>query len=133
MRINDEDGQAARLVQEDRIRRIVREEIIAALQVLSRSAYDLDIPYETAELDSRALGNITSAAENAVRRLTCAHEFRDYRPEECWSCGEPAPEPVNPFEVKPLDPDCEHAFVTEGTTTTTTCQICEGVKTDGAS
>lgn len=131
MRINDEDGQAARLVQEDRIRRIVREEIIAALQVLSRSAHGLDMPYETAELDSRALENITAAAENAVQRLTCEHEFRDYQPEKCWNCREPAPEPVNPFEVKPLDPGCEHAFVTEGTTTT--CQICEGVKTDGTS
>jgi hypothetical protein len=111
MRLNDERAQAARRrVEEARIRRIVREEIVAALQVLARATDGLD-DYDTAELDSRALGNIEKAAENTIRRLTCEHEFKDYQPDRCWRCDEPAPEPVNPFEsegkarVCPVDPE----------------------------
>jgi hypothetical protein len=107
MRLNDERAQAARRrVEEARIRRIVREEIVAALGALARAADGLDVPYETAELDSRALGNIGKAAENTIRRLTCAHEYKSYNPGECARCGEPAPEPVNPFEPEV----CEHAY-----------------------
>jgi hypothetical protein len=111
MRLNDEQArEARRRVEEARIRRIVREEIVAALGVLARAADGLD-DYDTAELDSRALGNIEKAAENTVRRLTCEHEFKDYQPDRCWRCDEPAPEPVNPFEpegkarVCPVDPE----------------------------
>jgi hypothetical protein len=32
-------------------------------------------------------------------------------------------------EAEPLDPGCKHAFATANGVTT--CQICEGVKTDG--
>jgi hypothetical protein len=82
----------------EEIRTIVREEIVKAFQVLGRAAHGLDVPYETAELDSRALGNVREAAENVVRRMTCEHEFKDYQPDTCWSCDEPAPEPVDPFK-----------------------------------
>jgi hypothetical protein len=98
MRINDDKEQAARRrVQEDQIRRIVREEIVAALRVLSRSAHDLD-DYDTPEITGRALDAVGNVADNVIRRLTCEHEFKDYQPNSCWSCGEPAPAPVNPFE-----------------------------------
>lgn len=98
MRLNDEKMQAAR---EARIRVIVREEIVAALQVLGRAA-----SYEGAmtesEIAERAATVLEGAAEGAVRRLTCEHEkytswgSRSY----CSRCGEPEPEPVNPFETK---------------------------------
>jgi hypothetical protein len=93
-----QDLQARR---EDAIRKIVREEIVNALGALARSADQLDMPYETAELDSRALENIKAAAEGAVRRLTCPHgTYQDWGPESrrCSRCGEPEPAPVNPFE-----------------------------------
>lgn len=82
------------------VRRIVREEIVAAFGMLAREANSLDMPYETAELDSRALENIRAAAEGAAQRMTCAHEkyFSWGHDLRCSSCGEPRPEPVNPFE-----------------------------------
>lgn len=99
MRLNDERTQAARRrVEEARIRRIVREEIVAAMGALAREADHLDAPYETAELDSRALENIKAAAEGAVKRLTCEHEFTSAWGPRCARCGEPEPEPQNPFE-----------------------------------
>jgi hypothetical protein len=91
--------------QEKQVRAIVREEIVKAFQVLGREADGLDTPYETAELDSRALENIKAAAEGTVRRLTCPHE--EYYTwglytvvSRCGRCGEPEPEPVNPFEAE---------------------------------
>jgi hypothetical protein len=103
MRVNDEKERAARRQLEDeRIRRIVREELVAALGALAREADHLDAPYETAELDSRALGNIKAAAEGAVKRLTCSHPdyYTWYEVSKCARCGEPEPAPVNPFEGK---------------------------------
>lgn len=89
-----------RPLNETGVRRIVREEIVAAFGMLAREAKSLDMPYETAELDSRALENIRAAAEGAAQRMMCPHEEymswgQDLR---CSRCGEPRPEPVNPFE-----------------------------------
>lgn len=87
---------------EDDVRRIVREEVVRVFGALAREASSLDMPYETAELDSRALENIRAAAEGAVQRLTCPHEeYLSWGPAsvpQCSRCGEPEPEPVNPFE-----------------------------------
>lgn len=100
MRLNDEKEQTLRRqVQEDQIRHIVREEIVAALGALAREADHQD-GYDTAELDSRALENIKAAAEGTVRRLTCEHEFTSVWGPRCARCGEPEPVPVNPFEEK---------------------------------
>lgn len=82
----------------DDVRRIVREEIAEALRMLAREAHWQD-GYETQELDSRALGNIGKVAEGAVSRLLCEHEYR-FGQTKCWTCGEPQPEPANPFEEK---------------------------------
>lgn len=122
---------------EQLIRSVVREEIVRALGALAREADHLDMPYETAELDSRALENIKAAANGAVQRLTCPHEQYSTSVVQgaapyCRRCGEPQPEPENPFEDRPLDPDCKHAFATEfraeEPVRITVCQICEGVK-----
>ena len=83
---------------EAQVRRIVREEIVRAFEVLGRAADHLDMPYETAELDSRALSNIEDAAKEAVRRLTCEHEYTSAWGPRCARCGEPEPVSVNPFE-----------------------------------
>lgn len=101
MRLNDERAQRARLdVQEAFIRAVVREEIVNALGALSRASDDLDVPYETGDLESSALMAIGKAADNAVGRLTCPHE--EYvvwtGPSRCRRCGEPEPEQKNPFE-----------------------------------
>lgn len=110
----------------DAVRSIVREEIVRALGALAREADHLGMPYETAELDSRALGNIKAAAEGAVQRLLCPHEkhYIWYGVSRCARCGEPETMPENPFTS--LDPNCNHAFTTEDDVTK--CQICEGVK-----
>lgn len=87
-------------LQEQWVRAVVREEIARAFGALQRAASDLDAPYDTAELDSRALGNIAQAAENAVRRLTCPHEkyFTWHGRPRCSRCGEPEPELEDPFK-----------------------------------
>lgn len=89
-------------LQEKLIRAIVREEIINALGALKREAEHRNMPYETAELDSRALSNIAEAAEGAVRRLTCPHpEYYTWDDvPRCGRCGEPQSMPANPFETK---------------------------------
>lgn len=96
MRHTDGMGDA----QRSYIRRIVREELVAALQAMAREADRLDMPYETAELDSRALDNISKVAEGTVTRLTCPHEktWTWSDKERCSRCGEPIPAPDNPFE-----------------------------------
>lgn len=75
------------------VRRIVREELAAAFRAHAREADEQD-GYDTAELDSRALSNIRSAAEGTARRLTCPHEAYEtyYSPPRCSRCGEPGPE-----------------------------------------
>jgi len=85
--------------QKKEIRAIVREEIVAAFQTLGRSADGLD-GYDTAELDSRALSNITEAAEDVVRRLTCPHEkYWEWAGQSrCECCGEPEKTPDDPFK-----------------------------------
>lgn len=114
MRLNDDKMQAAR---EARIRAIVREEIVAALQVLGRSA-DHEYHSTESEIAERAAMVLESVAESTVHRLTCPHEkYGSWatRQPVCNRCGEPEPEPVNPFEVPsdgkvrqcPVDPSCE--------------------------
>lgn len=138
MRLNDERMARMRAeAQEKTIRRIVREEIAAAFQVLGRAtAYEV---YGTeSEIAERALYAFENVAESTVLRLTCPHEkYQDWgfgrQPQcaRCARCGEPEPEPVNPFEA-PLNPDCNHAFAQDDEGVRT-CQICGGVKTDGTS
>lgn len=86
--------------QAEDVRRIVCEEIVRALQAMGREADHRDMPYETAEIDSRALSNIRTVAEGAVSRITCEHErvALYYGELRCTSCGEPEPVPANPFE-----------------------------------
>lgn len=132
MRLNDEKMQAAR---EARVRAVVREEIVAALQVLGRAA-DYEYRSTESEIAERAATTVGAVAENAVVRLTCKHErYTDWGSRSyCSRCGEPEPEPVNPFEPRPLEPGCNHAFATEfqaDETPVTTCQICGGVKIHG--
>lgn len=85
----------------DAVRSIVREEIVRALGALAREADHLDRPYGTAELDSRALGNIKAAAEGAVQRLLCPHEkhisWGGGQDPRCARCDEPEKMPENPF------------------------------------
>lgn len=93
-----------RPLNEADVRRIVREEISRAFGMLAREAFSLDMPYETAELDSRALENIRAAAEGVMGRMTCPHDtfvsWHNGQDPRCTRCGEPEPEPVNPFEDK---------------------------------
>ena len=98
MRLNDEKMQAAR---EARIRAIVREEIVAALQVVRRSA-DHEFQVTESEIAERAATLVESVAEGAVYRLTCPHEkYTTWGTgPRCSRCGEPEPEPENPFETK---------------------------------
>lgn len=56
--------------EQDTVRRIVREEITAALKVLAQAARDLDVPYETDRLERVALEAITNAADRAVYEMT---------------------------------------------------------------
>lgn len=102
MRLREDLARLKAETTEQLIRTIVREEIVNALGVLKREAEHLDMPYETAELDSRALSNIAEAAEGAVRRLTCSHpEYYTWHDvPRCGRCGEPQPIPANPFETK---------------------------------
>jgi hypothetical protein len=75
-------------MDETRVREIIREEIRLAFEALSAAANDLDMPYETSELDSRALGNIAQSADRA------AHEFKEL----CEKADEQrAEEAANPF------------------------------------
>lgn len=98
MRLNDEKMQAAR---EARVRAIVREEIVAALGVLGRAAASEYLSTES-EIAERAATTVGAVAENAVVRLTCKHQryYTWYDVLKCARCGEPEPEPVNPFETK---------------------------------
>lgn len=60
-------------MDKEEIRTLVREEIRRAFQVLRAEAEDLDIPYDTAEITSRALGAVASAAERAADNVQEAH------------------------------------------------------------
>lgn len=86
---------------QETVRRIVREEIARAFWMLSREADAQDMPYETAELDSRALDNIARVAREAAVRVTCQHEevLSWGVSDRCSRCGEEI-ERVNPFEEK---------------------------------
>lgn len=91
-------------LNEDDVRRIVREEIANALGMLSREASHLD-GYGTDTIEMYALSAVSKAAEGAAVRMTCPHEVYEswgglyvQAPSTCRRCGEPEPEPVNPFE-----------------------------------
>lgn len=79
------------------IRAAVRDEITEVLKVLGRAA-GYEGRMTESEIGERAATVLEAAVEGAVRRLTCEHEFRSYQTDRCWSCDEPQPEPVNPFE-----------------------------------
>lgn len=100
MRITDEIAKA----NEDRIRRIVREEIARAFGALGREAESQDMPYETGEIEAAALRALKNTAEGTVTRLTCDHpsygSWYNGRDPRCSRCGEPEPQPVNPFETE---------------------------------
>lgn len=98
MRITDEIAKA----NEGRIRRIVREEIARAFGALGREAESQDMPYETGEIEAAALRALKHTAEGTVTRLTCGHEAYSsyYGAPRCDRCGEPEPQPVNPFETE---------------------------------
>lgn len=116
-------------LQEKLVRAIVQEEIVKALQALGREAAHLDMPYETGELESSALSAVGKVAEGTVARLTCEHEeYPLWNDRRCSQCGEPEPTPVNPFEGKPLNPGCNHAFARDDESGEVRCQVCEGVK-----
>lgn len=99
--LTEELAQAREAALLDKVRAVVREEIAKAFGALARESAYLDYPYETAELDSRALSNIKEAAEGTVKRLTCPHEEYStwHDVPKCARCGEPEPEPRNPFET----------------------------------
>lgn len=99
MRYKEDMAKLQARAQDDVFRAIVREEIIRALGALKREAEHLDMPYETAELDSRAFANLAQAAEGAVQRLTCSHPsyYTWHGESRCGRCGEPETMPANPF------------------------------------
>lgn len=133
--LTEELAQARDAALLARVQAVVREEITMALRALALAAAEADMPYETGELESAGLAAVgrsaTSAVENLLQCWNGEHAFEDWRgyaAESCSRCGTPR---VNPFEAK-LDPGCRHAF-TKNDNGTRTCQICEGVKTDGTS
>jgi hypothetical protein len=119
MRYTEDLTKGQRTAQEKLVRRVVREEIVNALGALAREAISLDMPYGTGELESAALSAIGKAADGAVERLTCPHEeyYTGYGRSRCSRCGEPEPEPVNPFEGE----ECNHAYALEDSPS---CLLC---------
>jgi len=89
----------------EEIRTIVREEIAQALGAISRSADYMDMPYETAEIDSRVYSGAAEVARRALVDLkkcwteghTFAGPWGDPRP-DCDRCGAPEILPENPFK-----------------------------------
>lgn len=95
-----------RPLNEDDVRRIVREEIARAMEMLGRAAERAD-SYDSDTIQTYAYGCITEAAQGAARRVSCPHETYESwgglyapAPRTCRQCGEPEPEPENPFEDK---------------------------------
>lgn len=93
---------------EERVREIFREELAKALGMLVREASHLN-GYDTDIIEGTALSAIEKTAEGAANRITCPHEaYTSVRiwstggmsPGVCARCGEPEPEPENPFEEK---------------------------------
>lgn len=84
-------------MDETRIRAIIREEIALAFGALSASAQYLDMPYETSELDSRALSNIGQTADQAVREYEARCETADEQRAE--DAANPFAERTNADEV----------------------------------
>lgn len=85
--------------QAQEVRRIVREEIRLAFKALAEGARANDWPYETAELDSRALDNIVKAAESAESKYTELCEKADEQR------GRDAADPFKEPEHPEVDPD----------------------------
>lgn len=96
MRHTDGMGDA----QRSYIRRIVREEIVAAFQAMAREAET----YDGGEIKDMAADMLSSVLSGTVVRLACSHEKtnvwgqHEYREERCSRCSEPIPAPDNPFE-----------------------------------
>jgi hypothetical protein len=90
-------------IQEQWIRAIVREEIVEAFRVLGRAAHTEGNSTES-EIAERAASVLELVAGGVALRLTCPHkEYTGWTPDyqTCTRCGEPEPEPVNPFEGDP--------------------------------
>lgn len=85
-------------LSEDRVREIVREEIVTAFQAFRRETER----YDGGEIRGMAADALSSVLDGTVVRLTCKHEkYQDwgYGPQpQCARCGEPEPVPPNPFE-----------------------------------
>jgi hypothetical protein len=62
---------------DDTTKAYVRGEIGNAFRALSVAASDLDMPYETSELDSRSLNNIERAADRALANYKQVGEAAD--------------------------------------------------------
>jgi hypothetical protein len=99
-------------MDQEQVRTIVREEIVAALRAFAREAEH----YDGGEIRDMAVDALSTVLDGTVTRLTCKHEKYStwYNTPQCARCGEPEPEPVNPFE----GPDHEHTHdVSEGAPT----------------
>jgi len=74
------------------LRRIIREEIAAALRDLAKEAADADMPYETRELESAGLQAVATAASRTARALaatvgTACEECGEVAPDHEWRCS----------------------------------------------
>lgn len=82
-------------VNEDDVRRIVREELVKALQTLKSEASDLDMPYETGALESAGFQAVASAAGAAAKAVAgpenCCTHCGDVLPEHGWNCPNGSP------------------------------------------
>lgn len=78
-------------MNEDDVRRIVREEIVKAMKTLAAEAEDCDVAYETDEILSTALGAVAQAAEKAARTVAgkdaCCDWCGDVLPDHKYWCG----------------------------------------------
>ena len=102
--------------QLEQVRTVIREEITRTLNALSQAADELDMPYETAELDSRAYQAAREISKRAVASLNvcwtegCTFTSAWGRPvTACARCGAPEPVPADPFQdhehVHDIGPD----------------------------
>lgn len=88
MRLTESLARQKVETQEQLVRTIVREEIERALSLLASTADREDVPYETGELESSALGAIGKVAERAVQRLRDPEDPYNAPVDElCPTCG----------------------------------------------
>jgi hypothetical protein len=102
----------------DEVRAVVREEIARAFQAFRREAER----YDGGEIRDMAADALATVLDGTVTRLTCPHEkYQDwgFGPQpQCARCGEPEPQPVNPFEPH------EHTHDISDKGEPTDCIIC---------